>query len=265
MSIGNEGGSRFNPEYLKRIEQFRLLDDTFFSTVFDKKPKPTQRMLRIILNRDDIDVLDVKAQFRIPNLLDHEITLDILAQDTSGKRFDVEVQRSSKGALPQRARYHLALMDARSLAKGVEYSELRDNYVIFITEEDTRRKNVPASRFERCDEDGVPLGDGSHIVYVNAAYRPAPGEITELVKLIHDFHCTAPEDMYIAELAEQVNYYKRTEGGIAGMCKIMEEFADEKTLNHIKSLMKNLNVTAEQAMVALDLPAEERKRLAAKL
>ena len=106
-----------NPDYERRIEEFRLLDDTFLSTVFDNKPKLTERMLRIILDRDDIEVLEVKAQYNIPNLLDHEITLDILAQDAEGKKFDVEVQRSSKGASPQRARYHLALMDARSLAK----------------------------------------------------------------------------------------------------------------------------------------------------
>ena len=54
------------PDYARRIEAFRLLDDTFLSTVFDNRPKLAEKMLRIVLGRDDIEVLDVKAQVRIP-------------------------------------------------------------------------------------------------------------------------------------------------------------------------------------------------------
>ncbi len=257
------------PEYMARIEQFRLLDDTFFSVVFDNKPKPTQRMLQIILARDDIEVLEVKAQYKVPNLLDHDVTLDILARDASGKKFDVEVQRNSSGASPRRARYHLALIDARSLEKGTDFDQLPDNYVIFITEEDTRCKNQAVSVIERFHDDGDAFGDGSHIVYVNGAYRAAPGETTDLAKLIHDFRCTRPEDMQVAELAEQVYYYKRTEGGITGMCKVMEEFGQkertEQLLLDIRNLIEATNWTPEHAMDVLKIPAEQRPGFTAKL
>ena len=222
-------------------------------------------------------MLEVKAQYNIPNLLDHEITLDILAQDAEGKKFDVEVQRSSKGASPQRARYHLALMDARSLAKGRPYTELPENYVIFITEEDTRHKNKPISYIDRYHDDGEKFSDGSHIVYVNGAYQAEAGEETDLTKLIHDFRCTRPEDMQIEEIASEVHYYKRTEGGHRIMCRIMEELAAEERakgreegaentlISSIKNLMESTKWTAEQAMNALKVPADQREKLAAKL
>ncbi|MBE6725383.1 MAG: nuclease [Ruminococcaceae bacterium] len=258
------------PDYARRIEAFRLLDDTFLSTVFDNRPKLAEKMLRIVLGRDDIEVLDVKAQVRIPNLLDHDLVLDILAQDANGKKYDIEVQRSSAGASPQRARYHLALIDARSLTKGSPFTDLRENYVIFFTEEDTRQKNLPLSEVSRLWTDTKePFGDGSHILYVNGAYQPETGEETELTKLIHDFRCTAPEEMQIPEIAEQVFYYKRTEGGQEAMCRIMEEFAEEQReatlIETIKKLMENMKWTADQAMKAIGLPEEEQKKLREKL
>lgn len=258
------------PDYARRIEAFRLLDDTFLSTVFDNRPKLAEKMLRIVLGRDDIEVLDVKAQVRIPNLLDHDLVLDILAQDANGKKYDIEVQRSSAGASPQRARYHLALIDARSLTKGSPFTDLRENYVIFFTEEDTRQKNLPLSEVSRLWTDTKePFGDGSHILYVNGAYQPETGEETELTKLIHDFRCTAPEEMQIPEIAEQVFYYKRTEGGQEAMCRIMEEFAEEQReatlIQAIKNLMETLNLTAEAAMNALKISEEDQKKLLKKL
>ncbi len=96
-------------------------------------------MLRIVLGRDDIEVLDVKAQVRIPNLLDHDLVLDILAQDANGKKYDIEVQRSSAGASPQRAQYHLALIYASSLTKGCPLSE--------VIPPVTRHKRIYSRRF----------------------------------------------------------------------------------------------------------------------
>ena len=44
------------PEMKEKIDQFCLFDDIFLSAVFDNNPEPTERMLRIILDRDDITV-----------------------------------------------------------------------------------------------------------------------------------------------------------------------------------------------------------------
>ncbi len=49
------------------------------------------------------------------------------------------------------------------------------------------------------------------------------------------------------------------------MCRIMEEFGDEMLLSVIKNLMESTQWTAEQAMNALKITPEQRKRLAAKL
>ena len=40
---------------LKSIDDFRMFDDTFMSAVFDGKTEETQFLIRVILNRDDIN------------------------------------------------------------------------------------------------------------------------------------------------------------------------------------------------------------------
>ena len=50
-------------------------------------------------------------------------------------------------------------------------------------------------------------------------------EDTPLGRLMHDFHCTRPEDMYYDVLAERVRYFKETEEGASAMCEAMEKLA----------------------------------------
>ena len=87
-----------------------------------------------------------------------------------------------------------------------------------------------------------------HIIYINSQIK----DETELGKLMHDFSCTNADDMYYNILAERVRYFKEDQKGVASMCKAMEdmrkETATETLLISVKNLMKNMDLTAEQAM-----------------
>ncbi len=50
---------------------------------------------------------------------------------------------------------------------------------------------------------------------------------TPVGRLLHDFYCTKSEDMYSKVLADEVKYLKKTEGGRARMCRILEEMCEE--------------------------------------
>ncbi len=63
----------------------------------------------------------------------------------------------------------------------------------------------------------------AHIRFVNGEYR---GD-DELGKLMHDFHCTNPDDMFYDELREAVSYFKKEPEGVNAMCEIMREFERE--------------------------------------
>ena len=71
---------RKHEEDLRRIRDFRLMDDNFMSKVFEDKPC-AEFLLRIILNRDDLKVKEVHGQHDLNNIQGRSVRLDILAVD----------------------------------------------------------------------------------------------------------------------------------------------------------------------------------------
>lgn len=185
---------RQHQDDLQRIRGFRLFDDDFMIVCFDGYIEGTELLLKIILNKPDIRVKRVTTQKVMKNLLGRDIWLDIEAVDSQGKIYNIEIQRTDKGAGFKRARYHSSIMDAHSLQPKDKFNDLPETYVIFITENDVIGRGKPLYIIERrivnIDE---PFEDGAHIIYVNGAERNAT---TELGKLMHDFSCTRADDMY---------------------------------------------------------------------
>lgn len=84
-------------------------------------------------------------------------------------------------------------------------------------------EGTPIYHAERVvSETGIFWGDGTHIIYVNGAYR---GD-DPVGRLMHDFSCSSPSDMYYQQLARQVKYYKKDEKGVEAMSRGMEELID---------------------------------------
>ena len=54
-------------------------------------------------------------------------------------------------------------------------------------------------------ETGEPFNDDEHIIYVNGAIE----EDTAIGKLMHDFRCTDPDDMYYPLLAESTRHFRK--------------------------------------------------------
>lgn len=214
----------YPPEIYRKIEDFRLFDDTFMSKVFDGQKEETALLLQIILDDPAIRVISVHAQVEVKNLQGRSVRLDIRARDSQGVIFAVEVQRADAGAVPKRAREISSLMDANSLKAGQDFSKLQETYVIFITEHDVLKEDRPIYHIERMiRESGKLFGDMEHIIYVDGETE----DDTDLGLLMHDFRCTQAKDMHYPLLARRVRYFKETERGRDSMCKIMEEYADE--------------------------------------
>ena len=156
-----------NPEDLRRLSALRLIDDDFMTICFDGYIEGAELLLKIILERDDLKVSEVKAQKVLKNIQGRDLRLDIYATDAEGKKYDIEIQRADKGAHQKRARYHSSLVDSEMLKPGEEFTDLRENYVIFITENDVLGSGRPIYHVDRViREDNVHFNDGEHIIYV---------------------------------------------------------------------------------------------------
>jgi len=222
-------------EDLRRLRGLRLLDDDFLTKCFEGDPKYIQLVLRIVLEMPDLVVVDVRTQVFVENLLHRSVRLDIVATDSAGRKINVEIQRSDKGAGRKRARYNSSMMDANLLRKGADFAELPETYVVFITEHDVIGDGQPLYKVERyISGSNKKFEDGSHIVYVNGAYR----DETPIGKLMHDFSCTDPANMHYEMLAERVRFFKESKEGIAIMCKAMEDMRNESLREGMREGMR---------------------------
>ena len=68
------------------------------SKVFEDKDC-TEFLLQIILKRSDLKVKKVQGQYDVKNLQGRSVRLDILAVDNNNEVYNIEVQRSDKGAV----------------------------------------------------------------------------------------------------------------------------------------------------------------------
>ena len=254
-------------EIMQRIRGLRLIDDVFMTVCFDGNIEGAQLLLSIILDRDDLTVTEVKAQKVMKNLKGRDVWLDILATDKEGALYNVEVQRADAGADRKRARYHSSMLDSNMLAHGEEWADIRESYVIFITENDVLGLNKPIYHIDRyiSECDYLPFNDGEHIIYVNGAMK---GSDTALAKLMSDFFCTEAKDMNYKALSEKVRYFKESEKGVERMFDSLEDMRNEvwnesKNATRIETALKMIadGVTLEKIAEYTGLPLDKVKEL----
>ena len=231
-------------DLLNSIKEFTLMDDPFMTKVFEDDIERTQLILRIILENDTIKVKKASTQKRLKNLQGRDLQLDILAEKADGTKFNVEVQNESSGAIPQRARYHMSLLDAKSLPKGEYFDKIPENYVIFITREDVLKGLLPIYHIHRMiDENGSSFADGSHIIYVNAKIH----NDTPLGMLMHDFCCKNPDDMHYKKLAEKIRYFKEEKEGLDKMSDVMEKLIAKREKEALEKMAKKYEAKVAKA------------------
>ena len=244
------------PESIEQIiDDLTLFDDDLMSMVFDGNIPAAGLLLRIILKRDDLQIISVVAQKELENPIvgGRNIRLDILVQEKEGKIFNVEVQRNNEGANEKRARFHSSMIDSRMLKAGQEFKELRDSYVILITEKDYFGYGLPIYTVNRyLEELAMVFRDGSHIIYVNGTYQGN----NEIGKLMHDFRCKNAKDMNYPELAEGVKHFKE-EGGREVMCEAVEAYAARRAEEAAQKAAEEERRKAEEAIKKAE---EEAKR-----
>lgn len=214
-----------NTERMDAINKFTLMDDTFMTQVFSSDLECTEELLKIILKRDDLTVTKSVTQLTIGNLFGRSVRLDIYANDSEGKQYDIEVQQDDSGAVPERARLNSSLFDTRLTTSGSKYTEMPETYIIFIKSNDVLVGGLPIYTIERTvQETGKLFNDKAHIVYVNGSYR---GD-DEVGWLMHDFNCVNYHEMHNAKIAARVRYFKEEPKGVADMCKTMQVIVDRE-------------------------------------
>ena len=170
------------------------------------------------------------------------------------------------------------MLDSDLLEKGKDFSELPETYVIFFTENDVLKENLPIYNIERIiTQTGKIFGDASHIIYINGAYK---NDDSEIGNLISDFLCRDPEKIKNQEIAELTKFFKfgkgkttmekkfstfyedgREDGITEGIAKGKAEAEQNFAVRLLKATAMSITEIAALANLALDQVEELAKTI----
>ena len=129
--------------------------------------------------------------------------MDVYLRDEK-KIINVELQNGHRLELPKRSRYYQAAADIDNTSPGELYSEMKDNYVIFICTFDPFLQGKAFYKFENiCLNEDKPLrlNDGTYKIFLNTAADDLTLLDPEL-KLFYDYIRRGTAD---STLTEKIN------------------------------------------------------------
>jgi len=236
--------------------RFSLLSNVFMSVAL-QDITACQHVIRVLLGIDDLVVREVRTQYTISKINSHDAILDILAEDRSGKLYNLEIQRRDTVDHAKRTRFYNSMIDSEYLEKGKPYYEMPEVHIIYISETDLWKAGKTTYRVKKYfDGTDIPYEDGIHVLYVNAAIDDG----TEIAKLMKYFKTADPEDMSQGGLSERVHFLKCEEGGFEVMCDVSEKIYQEGEMEKAKKTALNMaqkgftaDMIAEFVEVSADL------------
>lgn len=209
------------------IQQFRLIDDTYFNMFMEDNAPCMELFLRLILKDPALHVEEIQTQREVSNIFGRSVRFDVFVRDADGTLCNMEVQRSDKEATPERARFNSCMLDMLTIKKGFTWGKdhLPPAKVIFITEHDVLHGGKPIYHISRrIDEmEGKRFEDETQIIYVNASYQ----DESPLGWLMRDMFAHSPSEMHYELLAERTKYLKTDRHGVMKMCELMEKLMEE--------------------------------------
>ena len=196
---------------MKSYDDLTITNDFMFRKVMADEKLIKELLKRIIPSLPVEDFNLVLAQRSIDVDLDsHGIRFDIYAKSNELIAV-VEMQvRNQKEELLKRSRYYQSISDVDHLYKGADYTELIDNYVIFLCDFDPFGDKMYLYTIEDyCESIQKKVNFGRKTIFVNA--KGEKGEISEGLKAFLDLMHGKEnkEDNFIEEIAERLYVAKQ--------------------------------------------------------
>ena len=124
-----------------------IANNFIFYKVMHKNKDICKELLKILLEIK-IDHIEMKQEEEVQ--IDYGkkgIRMDVYAVGAE-KAFDLEIQATDTGEIPERARYYQGVLDVDQLNSGENYKDLRDSYIIFICLPDIFIKDLQSIRLK---------------------------------------------------------------------------------------------------------------------
>ena len=178
-------------------------------------------MLRTILEDKKLVVEDVIVQSSERNIYGRSVRLDALCTLGTGKKVNIEVQRSDNDNHFKRVRFNESAITVKDSNAGDEFNDIIDLYVVYISEFDFIKGGKTTYHVGKViRETGGIIDDGVKEIYVNTVVDDG----TEIADLMSCFTKKMVDNPRFPELSSEVRNIKETEKGASSVCAIMQEY-----------------------------------------
>ena len=161
----------FQLKQIKKWERLTFADNFIFCKVLNDNVDICKELLELLLEIKIEKIELPSAEYSLKtDFHSRGVRFDVYVKDGGGRSFDIEIQTAHATSLAKRARYYQGLMDVDSVHTGMDYSKLKESYVIFLCMGDAFGKKLPRYTFRYiCEEDGgLQMNDGTVNIFFNA-------------------------------------------------------------------------------------------------
>lgn len=269
----------------KTLQELNLVDRFLFDEAMEV-PQVYETVVGILLEDEYhfLDEVHTEKEFRVsPGL--RSIRLDVVSMDEYKDIYYTEMQKENTYNLPKRSRYYQGQLDVSLLPPGeVDFNRLNDTCMILVAPFDIFGKGLYRYTFEgRCLEcPELSIGDGVTRIFINtkgtnredfskefldfmeyitnSTDEVAAKSDSERIHFVHKAvqAIRQAEQMgvkYMQKWEERV--YDRLEGREEGRAEGHSCGTAVTLVKNVQSLMKNLNISLEEACAAVDVTAAQ--------
>ena len=196
---------------MKSIKDLTFTDDFMFGEIMKNEEickGVIERLLHIKIEKLELITLQETIA---PYYETRGVRFDVYVKD-SDKVYDIEVQNKKFTEIEKRTRYYQSMIDIDMLAKGANFKELKESYVIFICKTDPFDLGEPCYKVKSIFENHPEkeFDDKTHKVFYNAsAYKKETDP--EIYAFLQYISTNIPEDDFTAGIFENVEKAKENE------------------------------------------------------
>ncbi|MBO4641116.1 MAG: Rpn family recombination-promoting nuclease/putative transposase [Treponema sp.] len=255
-----------------------IANNFIFYKVMHNNPDVCKELLEILL-QIKIDHIVMQTEETIEVDYDKKgVRLDVYAEGVT-KAYNLEMQATDKGELPERARYYQGILDVQALDHGDDYKDLKDSYVIFICVPDIFGKGLAKYTFENlCLENPeIQLNDRAYKYFfiaknydkildekqkaflklVMSSKEKGTNSFTEKVsRLVEEAKQNSQWRKQFMEWEREMAY-KFREGKQEGKAEGLLEGAQQNAIENAKNFLAMKVLTPEQISQGTKLPLEK--------
>ena len=257
---------------MKAIKDLTFTDDFMFGEIMKNEEickGVIERLLHIKIEKLELITLQETIA---PYYETRGVRFDVYVKD-SDKVYDIEIQNKKFTEIEKRTRYYQSMLDIDMLAKGANFRELKESYVIFICKTDPFDLGEPCYKVKSIFENHPEkeFDDKTHKLFYNAsAYKKENDQ--EIYAFLHYISTNVPGDDFTAGIFKSVEKAKENEQFRSDYMRcnihdfdIMEEAKTEAKLEAARNMILTNLGTLEQIAAVQALPLETVQQLAKEL